>query len=750
MFHRFSAAPAKARSQNKGSGSARASNKNNKKISGTDSNPSAEQTVHPLAKRQRAARACHRCRLHRIKCDEQKPCAQCVSIKAKCIVSYAPPRSQTNNNDNDHTRGVSSSVFPPRSPSRSPLRTACRDNSASTSSPTANTSPNSPYVPASRVSMSQDSSWATRTPPDNVPKECFNLAHVQGFFASGQPVFSHTSALGGCLFPQLPHPTVPSGERPLASNALLKNQWSYYLRLFWDDCHPLLQIISKTEFAELDALPPPTMFDEYSARTALVDSMIALGIQHSRATGLDGRILGLQQPPSRQYYHAAPSPEATWPGFEYFHRCRECMRTNTDVTLEVLRCHALMVLYLIKGNAFRDAYNLLGITVRKAYIAKLHRPPPSHLPEVGKTARMQLWWMVFSLDLQCSLQLDMPPASQKSLVKCPFPAEDALARYFSSPSYREDTNAYTYSTRLVNLAVIVTDIGACVSTADLVDDAGNSPAALEGHARNLASALQNLEVWRNQLPSELLLSQSGNGSGNTEMLDFNRVLALPGWLRRQAVLLELHYHNLFTLIQRPFIRLRYAHSNDASGIILPPSSQQPHVEQHIASALHHATITVDTVFAICSISDVLYGWSEVLQPLWNATLTIMAYVSVDSLSSVVPRALDSLTRAQAVFEFFSPTCPTALSAKGIVQSLANSLQNMMTQGSCAVANGEQMGWDLFASLLEKEQQTSSAGLESAPSPNDLYGSVLFSPFMPSTLQINTPDYNSATMQFGDS
>ncbi|KAJ5119844.1 hypothetical protein N7448_010513 [Penicillium atrosanguineum] len=726
MFHRFSAAPAKARSQNKGSGSARASNKNNKKISGTDSNPSAEQTVHPLAKRQKAARACHRCRLHRIKCDEQKPCAQCVSIKAKCIVSYAPPRSsQTNNDDNDHTRGVSSSVFPPRSPSRSPLHTACRDNSASTSSPTANTSPNSPYVPASRMSMSQDSSWATRTPPDNVPKECFNLAHVQGFFASGQPVFSHTSALGGCLFPQLPHPTVPSGERPLASNALLKNQWSYYLRLFWDDCHPLLQIISKTEFAELDALPPPTMFDEYSARTALVDSMIALGIQHSRATGLNGRILGLQQPPSRQYYHAAPSPEATWPGFEYFHRCRECMRTNTDVTLEVLRCHALMVLYLIKGNAFRDAYNLLGITVRKAYIAKLHRPPPSHLPEVGKTA------------------------PRKALLNVPFLPRTPSPATSPPPGYREGTNAYTYSTRLVNLAVIVTDIGACVSTADLVDDDGNSPAALEGHARNLTSALQNLEVWRNQLPSELLLSQSGNSSGNTEMLDFNRALALPGWLWRQAVLLELHYHNAYTLIQRPFIRLRYAHSNDASGIILPPSSQQPHVEQHIASALHHATITVDTVFAICSMSDVLYGWSEVLQPLWNATLTIMAYVSVNSLSSVVPRALDSLTRAQAVFEFFSPTCPTALSAKGIVQSLANSLQNMMTQGSCAVANDEQMGWDLFASLLE-EQQTSSAGLESAPSSNDLYGSVLFSPFMPSASQINTPDFNSATMQFGDS
>ena len=596
------------------------------------------------------------------------------------------------------------------------------------------------------MNISQESSLAPKLPPDNVHKEYSYLtSHVQGFFASGQSAFSNTSAPAGCLFPQLPHPAFPLGKRLLAPNALLKSQRSYYLRLFWDVYHPLLQIMSKREFAELDALPPPTDSDEYSVESALVDSMIALGIQHSHATGLAGRILGLQQPPSRQVYHAAPSPETTWPGFEYFHRSRERMRINTEVTLEALRCHALMVLYLMKGNAFRDAYNLLGITVRKAYIAKLHRLPPSHLSEVEKTARMQLWWILFSLDLQCSLQLDMPAASQKSLVKCPFPAEDVLARYVSTPSHREEgVNAYTYSVRLVNLAVVVTDIGACVSTADLVDNYGNSLATLEHHALDLSSAVQNLEVWRDQLPSELLLSRHGDDSGNPQMLDFDRDLALPAWLQRQKVLLELHYHNAYTLIQRPFIHLRYAHSSDASGMITPPDSQQPHVELHIASALHHAIIIVDTVFTVCSMSDVLYGWSEVLQPLWNATLTIMAYIYANSLSSKLPWAFDSLTRAQADFESFTPTSPTAVSAKGIVRSLANSLQNMI-----AIPNDDPMGWDLFASLLE-EQQTSPTRLESAPLPNDLYGNVLFSPLMPSAPHINTPDFNSVTMQFGGS
>ncbi|KAJ9144224.1 CheY-like superfamily [Pleurostoma richardsiae] len=739
MFYRFSATPAKARNRTRGSGSARASNPSNNKGRETDASSRPEHTVLPLVRRQKIARACDRCRRHRIKCDEQKPCAQCVGIKAKCTVSNAPSRSsQPNNCDTGQTWCESSSSARPQS------------NDGLKGSNGARTSPISPSIPSSRMSMSQESPWATRTPPDNALKETLDLAsHIQDFFTSGQPVLSHPSALAACLFPQLPYPAIPSGERPLASNALLRSQRRYYLRLFWDACHPLLQIMSETEFVELDALPPPTMFNEYSARNALVDSMIALGIQHSRATGLAGRILGLQQQPPRQYYHAAPSPETAWPGFEYFHRCRECMRTNTEMTLEVLRCHALMALYLMKGNDFRDAYNLLGITVRKAYIAKLHRLPPSYLPEAEKTARMQLWWVLFSLDLQCSLQLDMPAACQKSFVKCPFPAEDALARYVSSPSYSEGSmNAYTYSIRLVNLAVIVTDIAACVSTADLVDGDGNSPAALEHHALNLSSVLQNLEVWRDQLPSELLLSWCGNGSGDTEMLDFDRNLTLPAWLQRQTVLLELQYHNAYTLIQRAFIRPRSSCSRDAGGMVTSPDSWQPHVELHIASALHHAIKIVDTIFTVCSMSDVLYGWSEVLPPLWNATLTITAYVYANSLNSVVPRALDSLARAQAIFESFSPTCPTALSAKGIIQSLADSLQSMMAQVSCTVVNHDPMGWDLFASLL-KEQETSPAGLENAASSNDLCGSVLFSPIIPSASHISTPKDNSATMQFGD-
>lgn len=110
MFHKFSAAPAKTRGQ-KGSGSTRASNKD--KTSDADSNSTPNHKVLPT-RRQRVAKACVRCRVLRVKCDQLKPCANCVGIKAKCLVTYAPSRSpQPGNNDDDPRTCESSSVIPP-------------------------------------------------------------------------------------------------------------------------------------------------------------------------------------------------------------------------------------------------------------------------------------------------------------------------------------------------------------------------------------------------------------------------------------------------------------------------------------------------------------------------------------------------------------------------------------------------------------------------------------------------------------
>jgi hypothetical protein len=150
----------------------------------------------------------------------------------------------------------------------------------------------------------------------------------------------------------------------------------------------------------------------------------------------------------------------------------------------------------MRGSAFRDAYNMFGITVRKACVAELERAPPNHLPDPGRTTRMQLWWFIFLLDLQCSLQLSMPTACQKSIVECPRPTTDSLERYLSPHArYGDNLTACSYSTVMVDLATIVTHINSCVCTADLLDDSNDDPNVLESLASNLSPSLQGLEDW---------------------------------------------------------------------------------------------------------------------------------------------------------------------------------------------------------------------------------------------------------------
>jgi hypothetical protein len=270
----------------------------------------------------------------------------------------------------------------------------------------------------------------------------------------------------------------------------------------------------------------------------------------------------------------------------------------------------------------------------------------------------------------------MPAACQTSLVKCPFPTTDALERYLSPRArYGDDLTACDYSIVMINLAMIVTDIGAYVSTADILDDSSNDPAVLEHLASKLAPHLRSLEDWHGRIPVPLMLGNAFEDSGSFDM-DGN--MFLPVWLQRQKILLELQYHNAYVLILRPFVSLCYAHFTDPSSETPTTETEQSHVQHHISSAVHHASTIISIVFALSSRSDVLYGWPEVLQPLWNATMVIVTYVYANSLNHGALAASQSLARAESVFQCFSATSTAARSAKDVVQSLVQNLNDLQS------------------------------------------------------------------------
>jgi hypothetical protein len=626
MFHKFSLTPGKARGR---------TNTTGHKFTSRDR--LAVPRVQP--KRRKISRACDRCRLQRIKCDEQKPCARCVSSDAECIVSHAVQGST------DAPNLVANDVEDELSTFAGVV------DMASVLSP----------LTIAALAVDPHTNFHISLKPSDLASDIHQL------FASGFTTVEHATV--GSLFPQLPSPAMPSGAR--VPEPLLRDERKRYLRIFWDACQPYLQIMSETEFTELEARVPSTTLQDYSVDHALLDVMVALSMQHGHATGLDERLVATQRPS-----FAIANEQIDWAGFEHFHRSRERMRTNAEVNLQAIRCHVLMIVYLMRGSAFRDAYNMLGITVRKAYVAELQRPPPNDLPESGRTSRMQLWWLIFLLDLQCSLQLSMPTACQKSIVKCPRPTTDSLERYLSPCArYGDNLTACNYSTVMVDLATIVTDINSCVCTADLLDDSNDDLDMLESLASNLSPSLQGLEDWHDQLP-ELLASD--NTVTEPHSFDIGEATSLPVWLQRQRIFLELHYHNAHVLILRSFVSVCFAQFTEPSGEAPANETEQSHVQSHISRAMRHATAIVDIIFTISSSSDILYGWPEVLHPLWNSTIVLVTYTYANSLNPSALAAMQSLTRADSVFKCFSTTSVAASSTSEVVRSLIQRLEDLQS------------------------------------------------------------------------
>jgi hypothetical protein len=293
---------------------------------------------------------------------------------------------------------------------------------------------------------------------------------------------------------------------------------------------------------------------------------------------------------------------------------------------------------------------------------------------------MQLWWMLFSLDIQCALQLGSPVACQPSLVKCPQPSLEAICRFVgASPVTTSDDHSLSaYCKFVVYLATVMADISTCVSSDDL--DEAKDLVVIEEFSNALVIALVGLETWRDRLPIDLRMGQPRT---DAERLHIDHGEPRARRLQRQAILLELKYHNAYVVFQRPCIRM--LHLTGAATVV-----------GHIKGALNHSFAIIDIIFAVSSQSDIIYGWVEAVQSLWTAALTIVAYINTSHVSrpwhnqddhdmndlyvpsflskSTVSQCFHALSRAQLILNAFSPTCPGVLAERDVLSSLVENLQ----------------------------------------------------------------------------
>ncbi|KAJ5107059.1 hypothetical protein N7456_003734 [Penicillium angulare] len=464
-------------------------------------------------------------------------------------------------------------------------------------------------------------------------------------------------------FPDLPHIPLSVDSQSLCNAYLTEDQQSYFLRLFWEAYHPLLQASSEAEFQSLLDLDRRHISEAGKLTKALANCMTALGIQYGHGAGLTSRILSLRRCASN----------ISSIGYEYFRRCRDYIVLEvTEPTILSMQCYALMSLYLMNASHFREAYSLLGTAIRDSHSVDLHEEPSESLQQQERTSRRQIWWLLFMLDIRCSQQLGKPVAVQTATVTCSLPSTDELTMIPGNTRvYWRNLHVSTYFVHAVKLAVSLAEVNRIVSTSKLYEDA-NNVTVLEKRAKLLSTSLASLEKWSSDLPEDLLSPRKNTGyteSMSTAESAIVLELGAPNWLHHQRVLLEVYYHNAHIMLQRPFIC--FPHSSNSS------PAQQPQTNYHARSSLQHAITVTIILHDLCSSSDILFGWSEILHPLWNAAVTILGFIIANPFSSRSRSAIQWVFKGLTVFEAFAPTEPFAARAENITRSLAAKLNDVL-------------------------------------------------------------------------
>lgn len=306
MFHRFSVLPVEAR-------------RRQRPASLCGDVHDHGQSVRPRTNRHNTKRACERCRVHRIKCGEKKPCTQCVASKAECIVAYALP-SAPHPKKNGHSPTIHEPLCVlPCCPYLETLKTYSFSRADSISN-TYNghdkeTIPTPTVIPTTDdLSLPTDYTcrnqgvWASAATVTNIPITRSSILD-KDFTTNTKAASTQYYAMTSHLLPQHPHDVFPLGHHDHITNVLSKEVRGYYLRVFRDDCHPFMPILNARDFEKLADGSLATVLDTNSSIRAIADMVIALSMQHVHATGLAGRVLGLSIYPGsassiRRYYLA--------------------------------------------------------------------------------------------------------------------------------------------------------------------------------------------------------------------------------------------------------------------------------------------------------------------------------------------------------------------------------------------------------------------------------------------------------------
>ena len=457
-------------------------------------------------------------------------------------------------------------------------------------------------------------------------------------------------------------PDTPTTD-PACAASLTGTQEDYFLSLFWQSYHCVLQIIDEVEFREhyrsLWASPGASR-----KPSALVDIVLALCMQYGVAfVPRSGTAEG--------HRGDVDGSDATIAGRWLYRRSQTLLSAELESpSIMTLQCHILSVYYLCNASFQNMAHSTLAVAVRTAQILGLHLEPSEDMPRKEAELRKRLWWTLYTVESKTCMKLGRPWSAQMSEATCTLPADDhelALLSGSSFASFGDNVTWLTYNLQNTKLilaarAIYVAFYDKCADVLGVSNETSlySDPRNLEDCAQFLFSRMKGLRTWLQNLPESLKTKRKGSGepfSHDRSRLEVE--LFAPLWLQRQRLLLELLYHNLAMNLYRPFISFSTA-----------ANSSLPFSEGHATSCVSHAIAITKIMHQVLTETDILRGWHEAFQWQWNAALSLIGYTLACPITPSTPSARQAVDQAIEVFETLGKNFAMAASAANVTRDLA--------------------------------------------------------------------------------
>ncbi|KAL8722180.1 MAG: hypothetical protein Q9225_001276 [Loekoesia sp. 1 TL-2023] len=463
-------------------------------------------------------------------------------------------------------------------------------------------------------------------------------------------------------------------DGPTAAEALTGIQEDYFLSLFWQSYHCILQIIDEVDFREhyksLWAAPGTSR-----KPSALVDIVLALCMQF-------GIAFIPRNNAAQESQGDVDSSDATIAGRWLYRRSQALLSAELESpSITTLQCHILAVYYLCNASFQNMAHSTLAVAVRTAQILGLHLEPSEDMPRKERELRKRLWWTLYIVESKTCMKLGRPWSAQISQATCTLPADDhelALLSGSNFASFGENVTWLTYNLQNTKLvlaarAIYVAFYDHCADVIGANDRTSlyGDPQDLENCAQSLISSMRCLQTWLDDLPDGLKTKRKGTGqpfSVDRSLLEVE--LFAPLWLQRQRLLLELLYHNLAMNLYRPFISF----STTADSTL-------QYAQGNATSCVSHAIAITNIMHQILTETDILRGWHESFQWQWNATITLIGYMLANPLTASTPSARQAIDKAIDVFEIFGTNFAMATSAANVTRDLTGKADSLIRRFS---------------------------------------------------------------------